>query len=109
MRRHGGASCLPSSRSGARGRSLLTLRPTRAGSHPIQELFLRLNDAPPGCYRHTHHLSVGAAKVTPLMQKDLAGIPGKEGLLIRWTMRPGQRMKYTGTTPMSSSMYWRGS
>jgi hypothetical protein len=47
------------------------------------------------------------AKVAPLMSKDLAECPGKEGVMITVEYPPGLQTKYIGTRPMCLFMCWK--
>jgi len=47
------------------------------------------------------------AQVTPLMSKDLADFPGKEGLMITVVYPPGSSDRFIGTTRMHLFMCWR--
>lgn len=48
------------------------------------------------------------AKVTPLMSKALADMPGKEALVFTVEYAPADRTLSTGTTPMGLSTCWKG-
>jgi hypothetical protein len=48
------------------------------------------------------------AKVTPLLSKDLTGIPGKEGVMITVDYAPGATDAIHRQTPMSSSTFLKG-
>ena len=47
------------------------------------------------------------AQVTPLMSKDLADFPGKEGLMITVVYPPGARTRFIGTMRMHSFTCWK--
>ena len=47
------------------------------------------------------------AKVAPLMSKDLAECPGKEGVMITVEYPRAIRTKYIATTPMCLFMCWK--
>lgn len=48
-----------------------------------------------------------AAKVTQLISKDLANLPGKGGLMIRVEYPPGLQTLYIPTTRVRWSMCWK--
>jgi hypothetical protein len=47
------------------------------------------------------------AQVTPLMSKDLADFPGKEGLMITVVYLPALRIRFIGTMRMHSFTCWK--
>ena len=47
------------------------------------------------------------AKVTPLMSKDLAEFPGKEGVMITVVYPLAPRILFIGTTRMRSFTCWK--
>ena len=47
------------------------------------------------------------AKVTPLMSKDLAEFPGKEGLMITVVYPPALRILFIGITRMRLFTCWK--